>query len=490
MTKLFTAAFLTETADLTMTPISTARDGWEIARNGNYGAEGSKFGDLLMMFRDMAQAKGWEVSEGPCAVGFPPGGRIIRSVYEEIRTMILDDLKKAMPVDVVLLQLHGAALAHGYDDCEGDLLEHIRAITGPDIPIGIELDPHCHISEKMMRHTTAMILYKTFGHTDKDLKARAVELFNIIADTVDEKINPVMALFDCRMIDLWDDGITPEVKALLETVYEGERREGVLSISPVHGYPFADVADMGTKMLVITDGDQRLAYETAEEFGKAYFESRGRMSQWGDITPALDEIEARAARGEKITIVEFADSSGNGSPTDGTEMIQALLKRGMSNVAVAMMWDPLAVSICHDAGVGAELMLRMGGKIAPSSGVPLDLNIVVERLYKSVVIPNWQEEEIPCDAAVVRSGETELLLVSKRVLPTGLNALRALDVEPADKQFLVLKYAGGSCDPDGEGLEGRYPILTYGANLDYKTWDYKRISRPKWPWDEEPFDIT
>ena len=56
-------------------------------------------------------------------------------------------LNQAMPVDGIFLQLHGAMMAHGYDDCEGDLLRHIRELVGEEIPIGIELDPHCHISQ-------------------------------------------------------------------------------------------------------------------------------------------------------------------------------------------------------------------------------------------------------------------------------------------------------------------------------------------------------
>ena len=483
--KLYTAAFVTENSDLHLIPISTDRDGWEITTQGNYGEKGSRFGDLLLLFRSMAEAKGWDVAEGPCAVGFPPGGRIVRSVYEDIRTMILDDLQQAMPVDGVLLELHGASLAHGYDDCEGDLLEHIRAITGPDIPIGVELDPHCHMSDKMMQHATAMILYKTFAHTD--IKERAIELFNLIADTLEEKIKPVMSLFDCRMIDGFMDAENPVVKAFLDTVYEGENREGILSISPVHGFPSADIADMGSKMLVIADDDPDLAEKTAEEFGMAFFETRGHLLTCGTIDQGLDEAQQKAAEGRQITFVDWADSAGGGFLTDGTEVLEAMLKRGMTDVAVGIMWDPQNVSICHDVGPDAELMLRIGGKYSVGSGTPLDLKVVVERIYKDVVISNWMDEDIPCNAAVVRSGDIEICLVSKRVLPTGLQALRDLGVEPADKQYLVLKYAGGTADEDEKGREGRHAVFLSGARLDYKTWPTENISRPKWPWDENPF---
>ena len=174
--KLFTASLYTESCDLT--PIPTTQDDWLVTRPENRTKK-TEYSDLVDLFREMADVKGWEVAESISALAFPPGGRTVRTVYENLRDTIITDLKKAMPVDAVLLQLHGAAMAHGYDDCEGDLLEHIRVIVGPDIPIGVELDPHCHMSDKMVDNATAILLYKTLRHTDR--KEQAIELFNLIA---------------------------------------------------------------------------------------------------------------------------------------------------------------------------------------------------------------------------------------------------------------------------------------------------------------------
>lgn len=472
--KLFTAALMTESSDLT--PIATTSKQWRVDRGGDEAGSPSMFRDLLALFREMAEAKGWEVAEGLCAVAYPPGGRIVRSVYEDLRTMILDDLQQAMPVDGVLLQCHGGALAYGYDDVEGDLLEHIRNITGPDIPIGVELDPHCHMSDKMMRHATAIILYKTFLHTD--MKERAVELFNLIADTLEGRIKPVMALFDCRMVGLVDEAYEP-MKSFLEAVCAREREQGILSISPVHGCPLAAIADMGSKMLVITDNDRDLADKTAEELGMAFYEIRGQQSQYLDINTALDQAQEKAVKGEKrITLLEWGDLAGAGFPTDGTELLQAMFERGMTNVAVGLMWDPLAVSICQDAGAGADLMLRIGGKACQYSGAPMDLNVVVEKIYKEAVITTWLGDLNLGDTAVVRSGETEIILVSKRAQGYLPEAFRDLGVEPDDKQYLLVKHT------HGDDL-----INVWGASLDLKKWPTtKGITRPKWPLDENPFD--
>lgn len=85
----------------------------------------------LVIWREKAEAAGAEVIESLSAFA-QPAGNTVKSVYEEFRNEILNDLKAAMPVDLVLLCLHGAMVADGYDDCEGDLTQRVRQIVGPD----------------------------------------------------------------------------------------------------------------------------------------------------------------------------------------------------------------------------------------------------------------------------------------------------------------------------------------------------------------------
>ena len=57
--------------------------------------------------------------------------RRLARAYERMRDEILGQLKAALPVDGAVFNLHGAMVAHGYDDCEGDFLERVRALVGP-----------------------------------------------------------------------------------------------------------------------------------------------------------------------------------------------------------------------------------------------------------------------------------------------------------------------------------------------------------------------
>ena len=145
--RIFTASLATETN--TFAPIPTDLRSFEDA--GLYPPGRHPDGPTictspLWVLRQRARESNLEVIEGTCAWA-EPAGLTARAVYEELRDRILAELDAAMPVDAVALGLHGAMVAHGYDDCEGDLLARVRALVGPDVAIGAELDPHCHLTE-------------------------------------------------------------------------------------------------------------------------------------------------------------------------------------------------------------------------------------------------------------------------------------------------------------------------------------------------------
>jgi microcystin degradation protein MlrC len=150
--RIFSGGFGTETN--TFAPMPT---GMASFQERGYFAAGQhpdrmqEFSGPLWAARLRGKERGWYLAEGMVAAA-RPSGTVVRHVYEALRDELLADLEAALPVDVVLLGLHGAMVAEGYDDCEGDMLERIRAIVGPRVVIGAELDLHCHLSERMVCH--------------------------------------------------------------------------------------------------------------------------------------------------------------------------------------------------------------------------------------------------------------------------------------------------------------------------------------------------
>src|SRR4029079_13991833 len=201
MKKIFTACLGTETN--TFASIPTGHQLFEetcLYRKGSYGKNIPMFGAPLAVWRQRAEAKGWTVVESLCAFAMP-AGKTVKKVYEAFRDEIVADLNAAMTVHAVFLSCHGAMVAEGYDDCESDLLVHVRQVVGRDIPVGVELDLHCNVGAVTMRDATALVLFKEYPHVD--VSERAEDLFNVMEGAIEGRTRPVMATFDCRMIGVF-----------------------------------------------------------------------------------------------------------------------------------------------------------------------------------------------------------------------------------------------------------------------------------------------
>ncbi|MDH5537781.1 MAG: M81 family metallopeptidase [Rhizobacter sp.] len=380
MTRLFIACLGTETN--TFVPFPTGRrafEGREQFRGDATRHPATTFTAPLHAWRARAEAMGWQVHEG-LATFAQPSGITVRAVYESLRDELLDNLRAAMPVDVVLLSLHGAMVADGYDDCEGDLLGRVREIVGPDAVIGGELDPHCHLTEAMLGAANHLVMFKEYPHIDSAL--RAEEVFAIAVDALGKRVKPVMAMFDCRMLGVFRTPVEP-MKGFVARMQSFEGRDGILSVSLGHSFPWADVADVGARMLVVADNDPQAAAALAEKLGMELFAMR-EQTLTKLITPdQLVEHVLAAPPGKPIVAADTADNAGGGSPSDATFILQTLLDRKAASagpVLLGLLWDPMAFAIAEEAGVGAALMLRLGGKSGPISGDPIDLQVTVRQL--------------------------------------------------------------------------------------------------------------
>ena len=159
--RLFTATLATETN--TFSPMPTSLENYREVRVLPSGRASDRCAAhvhraAVRRPRARAKAEGFELIEGSCFAA-SPAGTTNRADYETMRDEILGQLKAALPVDGLLLGLHGAMVAHGYDDVEGDIIERARAIVGPKCVIGVELDPHCHLTLKRVverRHHRAL----------------------------------------------------------------------------------------------------------------------------------------------------------------------------------------------------------------------------------------------------------------------------------------------------------------------------------------------
>ncbi|HTN63836.1 MAG TPA: M81 family metallopeptidase, partial [Devosia sp.] len=377
--RIFTAALATETN--TFSPISIDKRAFEAslyARPGEHPATPTLCTAPITVGREVCATEGWDLIEGSASWA-DPAGLINRATYEELRDEILEQLRAALPVDGVVLGLHGAMVAQGYDDPEGDFLSRIREIVGPDVLVCAELDPHSHLTARRVAAADFFVAFKEFPHVD--FVDRARDLWAIAVRRLKGEIKPVMSVFDCRMIDVFPTSKQP-MRGFVDNLLALEAADAqLLSISVIHGFMAADVPEMGTKMIVVTDNQKAKGDALAEQLGRDLFAMRGTF-----MVKQIDEgaavQQAMAASAGPVVIADVWDNPGGGTAGDATVILAELIARGARDVAVGTIWDPIAVQICFAAGEGAEIALRFGAKSAPETGDPIDKRVVVRKLVK------------------------------------------------------------------------------------------------------------
>ncbi|WHA43581.1 M81 family metallopeptidase [Agrobacterium larrymoorei] len=484
--RIFTAALATETN--TFAPICIDRRAFEeslYAPPGQHPSTPTLCTAPITVGRDVCAAKGWTLIEGTAAWA-DPAGLINRQAYESLRDEILDQLRAAMPVDAVVMGLHGAMVADGYLDPEGDLLTRIREIIGPDILLCAELDPHSHLTQKRVDAADFFVVFKEFPHTD--FVERAQDLWRIAVDTLEGRVKPVMSVFDCRMIDVFPTSREP-MRGIVDQMQAIERDDpDVLSLSVIHGFMAGDVPEMGTKTIAITDGNAEKGQALARELGLELFKKRGTF-----MMPQIDEKEAvsRALQaditGGPVVIADIWDNPGGGTAGDATVLLRELLAQGATNVAAGLVWDPIAVQICMAAGEGAEIPLRFGAKSAPNTGDPIDALVKVVKLVPSAEMKFGDSIAPFGDAAHIHFNGIDVVLGTVRVQSYDPSLFTVVGIDPLSKHILLIKstnhfYAAFS------KIASRILYCSAGKPYpnDPATNPYRRVRRDIWPIMDNP----
>jgi microcystin degradation protein MlrC len=386
------------------------------------------------LWADLCQRDGHDFTPGLFAWA-QPSGPTVQRVYETFRDEILAPLRDSAPFDLVLLFLHGAMVATGCEDCQADLVRHVRELVGPDTVIGVELDPHCHLSQALVDLADAVVIMKHYPHDD--YLARGEELYELCLARSRGQVKPTSALFDCRMVGFYPTTHEP-MASLVELLKAAEREPGVLSVSFAHGFPWGDTSDTGSRVLAITDGDPALAAQIAERIGREIYAAReALLPRFPGVAAALDEAQASAGL---VVLADTADNAGGGAPGDNTALLKAMLDRGAADAALGAIWDPIAAAACADAGVGATLPLRIGGKCGPASGDPLDVVATVKAVREDHDQAGLGVSRTRMGLSVwIQVAAIDVVLNSVRTQVFSPDAFTGLGIELAGKRLVVVK---------------------------------------------------
>jgi microcystin degradation protein MlrC len=483
--RMFVASLATETN--TFAPLPTDRAAFErtfYAPPGTHPETPTLCSAPVVAARRRAKQDEFTLIEGT-STWAEPAGLVSRIAFESLRDEILDQLRAAVPVDIALFGLHGAMVADGYDDCEGDLLARAREIVGPKAVVGAEYDLHCHLTQKRVAACDVVVLFKEFPHTD--FLARAEDLVDLALRAARGEIRPVMAMFDCRTLTGAFMTNQPMGRALVDRIMAMEGHDGILSISLAHGFSAGDVPEVGFRVLVTTDGDRTKAETLAEQLGREVL-SMGRAATPRHYKPEEAVALARQATAWRQVFGDRWDSPGGGVPGDRTIMIETLLRHPDVPSAIGVTWDPIAVEFCRAAGVGGNLWLRIGGKATPVSGPSLDVNVVVKGVTDDLLIPFEQSWVSLGPAAAVSVGDVDIVLGSKRAQTFSPPAFSNLGIDLSKKAIVVVKSSNHFSAAFSKIAAAIHYLDTGGPfPHDPLAVTYKRVRRPIAPLDANPW---
>ena len=310
-----------------------------------------------------------------------PSATIAHEAYVAMRTQLLQALQAALPVQGVLMALHGAGVAEQVDDIEGDLLQHVRALVGPGVPIAATYDLHGNLSDAMVANADFTLPCRLYPHTD--MAERAAEGVDLLLRQLKGDIGrPVTA---ARRLPILGQVVATEPGALPSAVNvrcaEVAAWPGVLDCSWFHGFPYADIAMPCVSVVCTTDGDALLAQRAVDHVADWIWQQRQAFLR-PLISPRDGVSQALAATEGPVVVNENADNPGGGTPGDGTHLLRALLEARppAGRACFGILSDPEVVQQAIEAGVGATLTVRLGGKRGPFQGQPIEAQAVVKCL--------------------------------------------------------------------------------------------------------------
>lgn len=443
------------------------------------------YGDALVIAREL----GDDVVAGLCAWA-EPAGPLSRAGYESLREDLLKELVAAGSVDFVFLVLHGAMIADGYPDCEGDLLAAVRRQVGPRIPVGALLDLHGNVSPEMIESGAVLVACKEYPHIDYLDRAR--ELYAMLAHSARGGAMPGTAMQRVPMLGLF--GTTEEPMAgFVRRLRSSEKTPGILSVSAMHGFPWSDSVHTGASILVVSAGDDPAADERAsaliDELSREFFALRLQVpNQRMPLTQALNAALAWvSSAGGLVVLADAADNPGGGAACDSTHILKAVIDRGIEGVALGMIWDPQAALIASDAGVGARLALRIGGKVGPMSGLPVDAVVEVLAVRRDAHqrgLDGKVSDPLGLSVAV-RAAGVDIVINSIRQQVFSPDCFTQLGIDLLAKSLVVVKstqHFRAAFDPIAATVI--YCDTPGTLNGELTRLPYQHLRRPVWPLDE------
>lgn len=418
------------------------------------------------------------------------GGTLAEPAWQRIAAEFLDavanQVQSGAGVDAIYFCMHGAMASQQQPDPEGWLLAETRKLVGERIPIVVSLDLHGILTDQILRHSDAVVVYHTYPHVDFfETGQRAARLLLRIQAG---EVKPVTAKVAIPALVRGDELITATGKfgEAIRLAQQVETTPPGLSAGMFIGNPFTDVPDLRSYSVVVTDGDPALAEREALRIAEVFWAHHESMQV---PLVSLQEMSAQLLQGIAGTtaLVDAADATSSGASGDSNAVLRELLAAGYSGRTLLPIVDAPAVEQAFAAGIGATISTTVGGTLDPDRFALLPLTATVKLLsdgeFRSESFGElWQAGP----TAVLQAGPFTLVVSSRAVNLYDRSFFLAHGQDPRAFDAVVVK--SPHCQPHMYAEWCSRMILidapgSSSANLKYL--GHTRCPRPIFPLDKD-----
>ncbi len=388
------------------------------------------------------EAAGWEMVPILWA-GAIPSAHVSKDAYESITGEILSGIEDAGPLDGIFLDLHGAMVAEHEDDGEGCLLMRLREAVGPDMPIVAALDLHGNITQDMVDAADVLVGFRTYPHVDMaDTGHRAAAQLEARMAR-GKPFSKAFRRLPFLVPIAWQSTRAQPGQGIYELVARTEAGP-VTSTSFFFGFPAADFPGCGPTVICYGDA-QADADGAADTIERAVLDAEPALAGQ-TFDPDEGVIEAmRIAETAKrpVILADTQDNPGAGGDSNTTGMLRALVRQGAKRAALGNMADPAAAAKAHEAGVGAEIDIALGGFSGIEGDAPFEARFTVEALSDGKLIasgPFYGGAPLNLGpSACLRIDDVRIVVISQKAQMADQEMFRFVGIEPTEQAILVNK---------------------------------------------------
>lgn len=250
------------------------------------------------------------------------------------------------------------------------MARRFREVVGPDVPIAATFDLHGNEDEAFLRWADFSFVTKRFPHYDAFIQgeraARALRLMmsGAYAPTTATRKPGVIT----PTVMQWT-GESP-AKDIMERARRWEAREHDAYVSVFFGFPWSDVPDVGATVQVMTNNDQALADEIADDMSD--FIWRHREAFAGGTYPGPGDAARRVAAAVRAGEVPVAVGDYSDRPGDATHILRAFEAAGIGRVVYATIADaPLLQQLAETGATAGDRFDNSIGGLTASGGTPV-----------------------------------------------------------------------------------------------------------------------